>query len=249
MSAYPPPSSNLTSFNTNVFDSGINTTSISTSTLNVSGTTITNNLTINQNCNVSGNITVNGAINGTVSNATVANSVAVTDDNSATTSYLTFTQSSGTGNKVIYADTTTGPLTYVPSTGLLTSVGLLANAALNLATFSTSTLFLPATSASEIMSTCILSPGSSINISTLAIGTHLPNNGVHKCLIFHNSPGWTIFVSGAMAVSVAGSGQTVIRQNSTTLNLVNNQYCLITLTRSAGSGVMNAYIIDYTVYT
>ena len=58
-----------------------------------------------------------GALTGTATNAT---NVAVTDDNTATTFYPTFV-SDNTGNLPLKVDKTTGPLTYVPSTGVLTS--------------------------------------------------------------------------------------------------------------------------------
>ena len=62
-------------------------------------------------------------ITGTISNATNAvnaTNIAVTDDNTANTYYLTFIDSAGTG-KTLRADITTSPLSYQPSTGTLTA--------------------------------------------------------------------------------------------------------------------------------
>jgi len=58
--------------------------------------------------------TFTGALSGTATNATNVN---VTNNNTATTMYPVF--SAGTGNQPLLADTTTGPLSYVPSTGIL----------------------------------------------------------------------------------------------------------------------------------
>ena len=62
--------------------------------------------------------TFSGALAGT-SNA--SNSLLTTTDNSATTCYIPFTKTTGTGTKTYFQDDTTGPLSYVPSTGILTA--------------------------------------------------------------------------------------------------------------------------------
>jgi hypothetical protein len=71
------------------------------------------------------NIYATGIITGTSMYATTFNgsatSVNVTDDNTATVIYLTGVQGSSTGSKNLLIDSVTGPLTYVPSTGLLTA--------------------------------------------------------------------------------------------------------------------------------
>jgi hypothetical protein len=60
--------------------------------------------------------TFTGALSGTATNATNSN---ITDNNSATTYYPVF--SAGSGNQPLQADITTGPLSYVPSTGVLSA--------------------------------------------------------------------------------------------------------------------------------
>lgn len=63
--------------------------------------------------------------NGTIANATNAttasnaNNVLVTTDNTSGTYYIPFTKTSGTGNKGLFQDDTTGPLSYNPSTATL----------------------------------------------------------------------------------------------------------------------------------
>jgi hypothetical protein len=58
----------------------------------------------------------------TSGNATNATNVEITSDNTSGTYYIPFAKTSGTGNKPLFIDDTTGPLTYNPSTAVL-SVG------------------------------------------------------------------------------------------------------------------------------
>ncbi len=60
--------------------------------------------------------TFTGALSGTATNST---NVGVTDNNTATTYYPVF--SAGSGNQALQADISTGPLSYVPSTGVLST--------------------------------------------------------------------------------------------------------------------------------
>lgn len=52
--------------------------------------------------------------------ATNANNVYITSDDNSGTFYIPFTKTSGNGNKALFQDDTTGPLTYNPSTATLT---------------------------------------------------------------------------------------------------------------------------------
>ena len=61
-----------------------------------------------------------GTLNGTVTNATNATNVAITDDNTNATFYPVFV-SNNTGNLPLKVDKTTTPFSYVPSTGMLTT--------------------------------------------------------------------------------------------------------------------------------
>jgi hypothetical protein len=76
---------------------------------------------------------------GNTTNATNATNVEITIDNTPGTYYIPFAKTSGTGNKPLFIDDTTGPLTYNPSTAVL-SVGT--------ATF-TSQITLPITTAAS----------------------------------------------------------------------------------------------------
>ena len=62
--------------------------------------------------------TFNGDLSGTATNAT---NVGITSDNTSGTYYLTFAKTSGTGNKPLFIDDVTAPLTYNASTGTLNS--------------------------------------------------------------------------------------------------------------------------------
>jgi hypothetical protein len=80
------------------------------------------------------NIYATGIITGASMYATTFNgtatSVNVTDDNTATVMYLTGVQGSSSGSKPLLIDSVTGPLTYVPSTGLLTTKCLFVDSGL-----------------------------------------------------------------------------------------------------------------------
>ena len=66
-------------------------------------------------------------INGNATSSTASGSVLVTTDNTSALCFIPFTKSSGTGNKPLFQDDTTGQLTYVPSTGQLTVSRLTPN--------------------------------------------------------------------------------------------------------------------------
>jgi hypothetical protein len=73
-----------------------------------------------------------GNLNGSATSATSATSVAITDNNTSATYYPTFV-SNNTGNLALNVDKTTNPLSYIPSTGNLTSTlftGLLSTGGL-----------------------------------------------------------------------------------------------------------------------
>jgi len=73
-----------------------------------------------------------GSLNGNATTATSATSVAITDNNTSATYYPTFV-SNNTGNLALNVDKTTNPLSYIPSTGNLSSTlftGLLSTGGL-----------------------------------------------------------------------------------------------------------------------
>jgi hypothetical protein len=76
-------------------------------------------MTYNPSSNTVTANTFNGALSGTATNSTNAS---VTSDNTSGTYYIPFTKTSGTGNKPLFQDDTTGPLTYNPSTGNMSAI-------------------------------------------------------------------------------------------------------------------------------
>lgn len=128
---------NSTSIN---FDSIVLTDGTTTNTINGTGYT-TKNTTTNATCylNFSDNLETGissiyktsrlscvpstGTINATSFSGTATNTtnISVTSDNTSGTYYIPFTKTSGTGNKQLYIDDTTGTLTYNPSTSTLTA--------------------------------------------------------------------------------------------------------------------------------
>jgi hypothetical protein len=69
-------------------------------------------------CNPSTNTITATTFAGTATNAT---NVGITSDNTSGTYYLPFVKTSGTGNKPLFIDDTTGPLSYNPSTATLSA--------------------------------------------------------------------------------------------------------------------------------
>jgi hypothetical protein len=76
-------------------------------------------MTYNPSTNTITANTFNGALSGTATNAT---NVGITSDNTSGTYYIPFAKTSGTGNKPLFQDDTTGPLTYNPSTGNMSAI-------------------------------------------------------------------------------------------------------------------------------
>lgn len=112
--------------------------------------------------------------NGSISNATNASNVLVTTDNTAGTYYIPFSKTSGTGNKALFQDDTTGPLTYNPSTATLTATNFAGT--ITVTNDGSSTSFCPV----------VLSPSGTTgqkalvmdDISTFSYLVYRPNDGL-----------------------------------------------------------------------
>jgi hypothetical protein len=81
-------------------------------------------MTYNPSSNTITANTFNGALSGTATNATNA---VIGTDNASTLVYPTFVKTSGAGNKGLFIDDTTTPLTFNPSTGALTTTSFVAS--------------------------------------------------------------------------------------------------------------------------
>lgn len=103
-----------------------NTTTNATNFLNFSDSSATGTGSIQKTSGIECNpftktvtaTTFAGDLSGTATNAT---NVGLTSDNTAGTYYLPFAKTIGTGNKPLFIDDTTTPLTYNPSTSILTA--------------------------------------------------------------------------------------------------------------------------------
>ena len=113
--------------------------------------------------------TFTGALSGTATNST---NVGVTDNNTATTYYPVF--SAGSGNQALQADITTGPLSYVPSTGVL----------------SATKIKYPSGTAGQVP----ISDATGL----LTLGTPASS------ITFSNSPTWAVASGGALSLNLAG---------------------------------------------
>ena len=139
-----------------------------------------------------------------------------TSDNTATVCYIPFTKTAAGTGKLLYVDDTTGPLTYNPSTGVLSCTNftgavtgtasaatLAANSSnltlpltLNLATYTLgTTLTVTGASSTTFRNSNITFTGSSNTVSILALVT-TQVNGKYSVGIFNNGSGNLTFQTG-----------------------------------------------------
>ena len=114
---------------------------------------LTNTLTYNPATSVMTATTFSGALTGnatTATDATNADNVLITSDNTNGTYFIPFSKTSGTGDKPLFQDDTTGPLTYNPSTATLTATNFSGNLTGNASTATTAT---DATNADNVLIT------------------------------------------------------------------------------------------------
>jgi len=113
----------ITTTNTNVSSNYYLNFSNSSSTGN--GSVLkTAGISVNPSTNIITATSFTGNLTGTATNATNAS---ITSDNTNGTYYIPFTKTSGTGNKQLFQDDLTGPLTYNPSTGNVSAIYFSAN--------------------------------------------------------------------------------------------------------------------------
>ena len=92
---------------------------------------LTSALTYNPATSVMTATTFNGDLSGnatTATDATNADNVLITSDNTNGSYFIPFSKTSGTGDKPLFQDDTTGPLTYNPATATLTATNFSGNA-------------------------------------------------------------------------------------------------------------------------
>ena len=197
-------------------------------------------------CNPSTNsitaTTFNGALSGTSTNAT---NLVITSDNTSGTYYIPFSKLSA-GTNPLYVDDTTGPLTYNPSTGVMTALYFSGDdirpTTQNTATYAGSTLSISGASngqnVSSRNSSIVISGGSgSINSLTL---TNMVVNGTYKVGILNSS--------GSNLTINTGLGTNIRTLYSGGFNVSNGRYALMTIDVIVINGTTQ-YIVGATQLT
>jgi hypothetical protein len=167
--------------------------------------------------NVYGNF--NGNLNGTASNAT---NVDITDNNTSATYYPTFV-SNNTGNLPLNVDKTTNPLSYIPSTGNLTSTlftgnltGTATNATNCFTQFtSTSASYYPVFTSSNSTGYYSQNVGTmTYNPSTNSLTANTFNGNATKLNTTSDNSATTSYI--LFSQGTAGSGKTIYQDDTTT---------------------------------
>ena len=145
-------------------------------------------------------------------------------DNASTLVYPTFVKTSGAGNKGLFIDDTTTPLTYNPSTGALTATSFVGNASSATLINITNTTTTAGTYYPTFVSTS--SSNNVLRIDSLYL-QYNPSTNVLQNPNFLVSDGTETSSTGGLLISTSGAGSKTIRaENSTgatnnTLNIQN----------------------------
>ena len=160
-----------------------------------------------------------GALSG---NATSASTVSTVSDNTAGTYYLPFVKTTAllTPNQHIYIDDTTGPLTYNPSTGALSSTSFVGTVSGNASSATTSTNVTVSALATGTYYLCG-SPSlvtGSVSLQTDSLG-HLAFNSTTNNLLIGGSGGGSITMASlGSALSIAGNGTAISCPSATAIS-------------------------------
>jgi hypothetical protein len=206
--------------------------------------------------------TFTGALSGNASTATTAtnsNNSAITDDNTNATFYPVFV-SNNTGNLPLKVDKTTNPLSYNPSTGVLTSTTFSGNAT-------------TATTATNSNNSLIVSDNSSTTCyipftkSTASTGTNLPlyqddtttalsytpSTSTLSCSYGQfgtgiiNTSSVACNSSGGLTITGGTAGGLILNSGANTLQLQNNGTTIATI-QSTGLAVTQINANGFNIY-
>jgi len=190
---------------------------------------LTGNVVGNVVGNVNGNLTgdVIGNLTGT---ASAASTITTTSDNTATTCFIPFTDSTAGTSKSLFIDDNVGPLTYDPSTGNLTATTFTgtASSASTITTTSdntATTCFIPFTSSTAGTSKSLFIDD---NVGPL---TYNPSNG------------------NLTATTLTGNVVGNLTGTATLLNITSdnsNTTCFIPFAKTSGTGSKDLFIDDLT---
>ena len=153
-------------------------------------------------CNPSTNtitaITFSGSLNG---NSSSASSVSITSDNTAGTYFPAFVKSLAS-NSTVYVDNSSGPLTYDPSTGVLTALyhsgEIIIPTTQNVATYAGTTLSMSGASNGQTVtfrSSSITFTGGSNSVTALTL-TNMVVGGRYRLGILNSGSGNLVFQTG-----------------------------------------------------
>ena len=160
-----------------------------------------------------------GALSG---NSTSASTVSTVSDNTAGTYYLPFVKTTAllTPNQQIYIDDKTGPLTYNPSTGALTSTSFVGTVSGNASSATTSTNVIVSALSTGTYYLCG-SPSlvtGSVSLQTDSLG-HLAFNSTTNNLLIGGSGGGSITMASlGSALSIAGNGTAISCPSATAIS-------------------------------
>lgn len=228
----------------------INTTTNATHYLNFSDSSSTgygkSQKTAGISCNPSTNsITATTFIGALSGNAVSASNVVIASDNTSGTYYIPFSKLSA-GTNPLYVDDTTSPLTYNPSTGIMTALyfsgDTIRPTTQNVATYAGSTLTISGASNGSNVSyrnSSIVITGGSNNLNNLTI-TNTINAGVYNIGILNSGSG--NFVIGT---SLGTNIRTIY---SGSFNIPNGRYGMMTINVITINSVIN-YIVNVSLLT
>ena len=190
-------------------------------------------MTYNPSANTITANTFNGLLSGTATNAT---NVGITADNTAGTYFIPFAKTSGTGNKPLFIDDTTTPLTYNPSTGALTATSFNGNASSATLINITNTTTTAGTYYPTFVSTS--SSNNVLRIDSLYL-QYNPSTNALTNPYFLVSDGTETSTTGALIINTGGASSKFIQSNNNTG--ATNNYLLIS---TSNSGNANSGIYD-----
>ena len=180
----------------------------------------------------SGNLyttTFTGALSG---NATSASTVSTVSDNTAGSYYLPFVKTTAlvTPNQQLYVDDTTVPLSYNPSTGVLTATNFTGSV--------TGTASLATTAANVNLAT-------TLNLATFTLGTTLSIAGVASTTLKNSN---IVFTGTTNTVSILALTLTQIN-GEYYLGIYNSGTGLLTFNTGLGTNIRTTYSVPYTIPT
>jgi hypothetical protein len=187
-------------------------------------------ISLNPSTNVITATTFSGALSGTATNAT---NVALTSDNTSGTYYLPFAKTSGTGNKPLYIDDVTGPLTYNPSTSTLTATTFSGALSGNSTTATT------ATNATNVATTAV---SASASYYPTFVSATSGNNAIGVDADLTYNPSTNVMTTGSFVASAASSTNTITSSQIAVANAGGS----FTINQGSftGSPTSGAYVIN-----